>query len=65
VSVGVARVDCDLVPHACSCPETSLSIEDGRWHKPSPFFHNGWVLSPSYFMDFRENEILEGNAVKK
>jgi hypothetical protein len=53
------------VPHACSCPETSLSIEDGRWHKPSPFFHNGWVLSPSYFMDFRENEILEGNAVKK
>ena len=36
----------------------------GQWHTPSPFFHNGWVLSPSYFMQFYDNEILEGNAVK-
>ena len=36
----------------------------GQWHAPSSFFHNGYVLSPSYFMQFFENEILEGNAVK-
>ena len=36
----------------------------GQWHKPSPFFHNGWVLSPSYMMQFIGNRVVEGNAVK-
>ena len=36
----------------------------GQWHNPSPFFHNGWVLSPSYWMQFNDNEVIEGNAVK-
>ena len=37
----------------------------GQWHKPSPFFHNGWVLSPSYFMQFVDNEVsrLQVNKV--
>lgn len=36
----------------------------GQWHNPSPFFHNGWVLSPSYMMQFIGNRVIEGNAVK-
>ena len=36
----------------------------GQWHSPSAFFHNGWVLSPSYMMQFLGNHIVEGNAVK-